>query len=126
VCQAVTIYWGELVKMVLYWGLFRRPTREHAAILEAVRGSMSNVDLMREVETMANQIDLTREQELLIRGREQGQVLALRGVLRKALQKRFPHVPEAVLQRIDSADLPWLQTAVARLFSMKSLEELPA
>jgi len=144
--QRDRVGWQQLVRMMLYWGIFRRPREEHASILAAVRSSVSNVDLLREVETMSNQLGQTWEQELLATGRQQGEQLgekrgeqrgeqrgetkgelkAYREILRTLLADRFAPLPEGVLQRINSAELPWLKAALDRIKSLKSLDELPS
>lgn len=130
--QRDRVGWQQLVRLVLYWGLFRRPTEEHAEILEQVRKSVANVELMREVETMSQQMKQNYEQELLARGEqrgerrglEQGRREAYRTFLRKQLTKRFPTLPESVQQRIDAADLAWLETALDRVDQLQSPDDL--
>jgi hypothetical protein len=132
--------WQQLVKTMLYWGLFRRPPSEHAQILASVRGCMANAELQREVETMAGQMEQTWEQELLARGEARGIALGeARGVaigeargelnycrkmVRKALERRFNPLPEEVLQRIANAELPALEAVLDRADTIQSLDEL--
>jgi Putative transposase, YhgA-like len=134
--QQDRVGWQQLVRMMLYWGLFRRPTVEHAGILELVRNSVTNVELMSEVETMAKQMQPTYEQELLAkgeqrgeargeaRGEQRGQLKAYRTILRKQLERQFAPLPENVLQQIEAADLPWLEAALDRVESLGSLDDL--
>jgi hypothetical protein len=128
--------WQQLVRLLLYWGLFRRPAGEHAAILATARQSVTNVDLLREVETMASQMYQNYEQELLARGEQRGlqrgeqigeqrgKVQYARAVLRKLLQMHFGELPERVVQRIEAADLAWLDAVLDRVDSLTSPEEL--
>jgi hypothetical protein len=150
--QQDRVDWQQLVKLVLHWALFRRPRAEHAAIVAAVRGSVSSAELVREVETMAEQLEQTYEQELLARGEArgevrgeargearglargeaqglargeiQGELKAYRKMLRKQLERRFAALSEGVLQRIEAADLPALEAALDRADTVQSPEEL--
>jgi hypothetical protein len=129
--QQDRVDWQQLVKMVLHWALFRRPRREYAAILAAVRNSIANAELVREVEAMAEQ-ELTYEQELLAkgearglaRGESKGELKAYRKMLRKRLEQRFAPLSEEVLRRIDAADLPALETALDQIDTVHNLQEL--
>jgi hypothetical protein len=130
--QADRVGWQQLIRTMLYWGLFRRPKPEHAQILASVRGCMANAELQREVEIMSEQMQQNWEQELLARGftsgqqagARQGELKTYRKVLRKALEKRFGPLPEAVSQRIEAADLPALEAAYDREDTIQSLDEL--
>jgi hypothetical protein len=123
--------WQQLIKTMLYWGLFRRPQAEHAHILASVRGCMANAELQREVETMAGQMHQTWEQELLARGQLAGQRqgeergrLACRKALRQWLEQRFAPLPEDLIQRIEAADLAALEAALVRVATIQNLNEL--
>jgi hypothetical protein len=130
--QRDRVGWQQLVRLLLYWGLFRRPGGEHAAVLAAARQSVTNVDLLREVETMASQMHQNYEQELLAKGEQRGlqigeqlgKVQYARAVLRKLLQKHFGVLPDGVVQRIEAADLAWLDAALDRVDGLRSPEEL--
>ena len=50
--------------------------------------------------------------------------MAYRTLLQKQLQKRFPVLPEELLQRIARADLPSLEAAFDQLDSLPALENL--
>ncbi len=58
------VYWNQLLRMVLYWSLYRRPGREHAGLIEAARASQSDVRLKEEVTTMSHTLGQTWEEEL--------------------------------------------------------------
>jgi hypothetical protein len=120
--------WQQLVKTMLYWGLFRRPQADHAHILASVRGCMANAELQREVETMAGQMQQNYEQELLARGEARGvargELNYCRKMVRKALEKRFDPLPEEVLQRIANAELAALEAVLDRAETIGSLDEL--
>jgi hypothetical protein len=130
--QADRVGWQQLIKTMLYWGVFRRPKPEHAQILTLARRCMTNAELQREVEIMSEQMQQTWEQELLARGRqvgerlgeEHGELKNCRKVVRKLLEQRFGPLPEAMLQRIAAAELPALEAAVDRVFAIQSLDEL--
>jgi hypothetical protein len=84
---------------------------------------------------LANQQELTWEQELLAkgeaigeardeaRGQAQGELKAYRKMLRKRLERRFAPLPEALLQKIDAAELPALEAAVDQADAVQSLDE---
>src|SRR5262249_34057813 len=118
--------------MVLYWALLRRPTRERDRVIEAVRESQHNVLLQQEVQNMAQQIDMTREQELLARGEArgialgeaQGELRAHRNMLLWQLEQRFQTLPDELKPRIASADLGRLQAALDQVIRLQSLEDL--
>ncbi len=132
--QRDRVGWQQLVRLMLYWSLFRRLPAEHAGILALVRQNATNLELMREVEIMAQQMKQNYEQELLARGQQQGRqegkvqgrLETYREILGKQLAKRFPILPESVRQRIDSADLPWLEAALDRVGSLQSPDDLLA
>jgi hypothetical protein len=130
--QADRVGWQQLIKTMRYWGLFRRPKPEHAEILAPVRGCMANAELQREIETMAEQMQQTWEQELLARGRQvgeaageaRGELKYCRKMVRKALEKRFGTLPEELLQRIADAELPALEGVLDRADALQSLGEI--
>src|SRR5205807_661981 len=59
------ILWQQLLRMVLSWGLYRRPRREHDQLRAAARGSHHNVQLQQEVETMGQQLEKNWMEDLL-------------------------------------------------------------
>jgi Putative transposase, YhgA-like len=132
--------WHQLLRLVLFWGLVRRPESEHAQVVQTVRSSHQQVFLREEAQSMTEQVLRTWEEELLARGeargraegearghtagRHEGELEAHRALLRAQVQQRFPNAPPELLQRIAQADLPWLQAAALRILSVNSPEEL--
>ena len=62
--------WHQIVRMLLYWAIFRRPRREHARIIDLVREYQASTELLQEMQTMSEQLEQTWEEELLARGIE--------------------------------------------------------
>ncbi len=130
--QRDRVGWQQLVRLMLYWSLFRRLPAEHAGILALVRQNATNLELMREVEIMAQQMKQNYEQELLARGQQQGRqegkvqgrLETYREILREQLEARFPTLPPTLLQQIDSADLAWLKAALKRSGGVASPDDL--
>jgi hypothetical protein len=114
------IHWHQLLRLVLYWALYRRPPREHANLIDAARASQTNVQLQQEVQTMTQQVWKVGPEAWL----EEGQTLGLRMMLQRQLQKKFKQLPEAVVQRIAGADLEKLKAACLQVLDLKSLDEL--
>src|SRR4051812_22507839 len=73
--------WQQLVKLVLPCAPFHRPRREHTAILAAVRASIANAELRREVEDMANSRKLPGSKSCSPRARNPGRRMARRAGL---------------------------------------------
>jgi hypothetical protein len=120
------VYWHQLLRLVLYWALYRRPRGEHAALIDAARTSQSQVQLQEEVRTVVNEtLGKTWEQELVEKGEARGVLLGCRRMLRRQLEQRFGTLPQAVLDRIAAADLEALDKAGECVSSIASLDELP-
>jgi hypothetical protein len=122
------VYWHELLRLVLYWALYRRPPREHANLIDKVRGSHTNVQLQQEVQTMTQQIWKVGPEawfeEGEAKGQTEGELRAYRTMLQSQLQKKFHHLPEPILQRIAAADLERLKAACLQVLDLRSLDEL--
>jgi hypothetical protein len=117
--------WDQLVKLVLYWALYRRPDREHQGLIEAARANVHDVNLKKEIQTMTQLLEKSYEQEVFERGLARGKAEALRGTLESLLRQRFPEVPEGVRQRIATADVASLERAISQVLIIPSLGELP-
>jgi hypothetical protein len=125
------VYWHELLRLVLYWSIYRRPDREHDAIIRAARESQADVQIQQEVQTMSTEIAKTWEEELneriakaAERAALQREVQVYRTTLRTQLEQRFPGLPEEVVRRLEAADLERLKRAVAQVLTIRSPEEL--
>jgi hypothetical protein len=124
--------WHQIVRMMLYWAIFRRPRREHARIIDLVRGYQASTELLQEMQTMSEQMEQTWEEELLARGEARGEargaaaatLQTLREMLLAQLQERFQTVPEGLAQRIAAADLPALQRAILQFVRIQTPDEL--
>jgi len=121
--------WQQLLRLVLYWGIYRRPSAEQPNLIETARSSQTSVALQQEVQTMTQQLGKTWEQEIWERGIAQGELKGklqlCRDLLQNLLQKRFPAVPDELIQRIQATtDLPRLQACVQQAVDMTSLDDL--
>jgi Putative transposase, YhgA-like len=119
-----SVRWHQLLKMVLYWGLYRRSRRERAELIELARASQKSVERQQEVTKMAEQIELNYEQEIILENRARGALEAVRRVLRRLLEERFGPLPPAVVLRLDAATLEQLEEAAARFPRLTSLDGL--
>jgi Putative transposase, YhgA-like len=116
-------HWHQLLTMALAWAIFRRPSREHALIIQTAETSHHTVQLQTEVKTMSHAVEQTMEQEiqerLAVATRE-----TLRSVLRSQLQRRFQTIPEALNQRIEQANVETLRAALDQIVTVQSLDDL--
>jgi hypothetical protein len=117
-------HWERLTRLALYWAVLRRPRAEWEPILEAIRRTQDDAELEREMESMAEQVELTWEEELLQRGESRGRLRAYRRVLRQLIKKKFGSVPAELERRIDAADEPRLEAALGQLLSAASLDDV--
>lgn len=126
--QQQHVRWHELLQLMLYWALFRRSERERGKILDTVRASHHHVTLQQEVEGMVKQAWPNYEQELIARGEARGeargQLRAYREMLEHLLQEKFGPLPQEVVKRIATAEASPLQTALANVLRLNSLDEL--
>jgi hypothetical protein len=118
--QHQPVRWHELLQLVLYWALFRRSGGERGRILETVRTSHREVTLQHEVDTMAKQAWPSYEQELIA----QGEARAYRKILERQLREKFGPLPEELVHRIATAEPGQLESALASVFRLNSLDEL--
>lgn len=131
------VRWHELLHFVLSWALRRRPGEERMETLETALKSQREVEHQEEVRRMSETIAQTWEQELLARGRAEGEargraegearglLRAHREDLRALLEERFGALPEAVSARIEAAEDPErLRAALRQVLRIASPEEL--
>ncbi len=122
------VRWHQLLRMVLHWGLFRRPRREHQQVLETARDSHATVQLRSEVEKMSQLTEKTWEEELTEKLTEkflkEGELRAYRATLRKQLEQRFQTLPEELLRRIAAAEAESLIRALDAVMTVSSPNEL--
>jgi hypothetical protein len=97
-------------------------------ILDVVRASHANAEFLQEAQTMAEEMELTWEEELTMRGEARGRIAGAREmgreILLEQLRQRFPTVPESLVQRIEQADLPALRNAIKQILAIQSPDEL--
>jgi predicted transposase YdaD len=88
--------------------------------------------LREEVQLMSELLEKSYEQEVFERGLAQGEAMgetkgrteAYRDTLEELLRQRFAELPAAVQQQIASANASQLRTAISRLLTNASLDEL--
>jgi hypothetical protein len=105
--------WYDLMRIILSWGLWRRPRAERQTLLAAAQATQTNVDRQKEVGIMGQTIAESIWEE----GRIKGELGMARRILRQLLEDHFGAVSEAVLQRIENATDADRLTAAARQVS---------
>jgi hypothetical protein len=128
--------WYDLLRLVLSWGLFRRPAAEKDDLVAAARASQQNAADRREVESMSETLWQTWPQKVAEEGRArglaegrasglaEGQLLNSRKTLRRQLERRFGPLPEALVRRIESCtDAAVLEAGLDQVVEVGSLEE---
>jgi hypothetical protein len=74
---------------------------------------------------MSETIEQTWEQELLARGKVEGQLIACRENLRALLEERYGALPPELAERIEQAtDLERLRNAVRQVVHLTALSDL--
>jgi hypothetical protein len=124
--DAETVRWRDLLEMVLRYALWRRPDAERTTIREVA--SEAHPARQEEVRTMGQTIAEALIEEGFVKGiakgRAEGELHANREILHRLLIRKFPELPETVLQQIEScADLQRLKAAIDRVLEVKSLDE---
>jgi hypothetical protein len=115
------VRWYDLMRIVLSWGLWRRPRAERQASLAAAQATQTNVDRQKEVGLMGQTIAESIWEE----GRIKGELAASRRILRQLLEDQFGAVSETVLQRIDSVtDVDRLTAAARHVSRLAKPEDL--
>ena len=120
--------WDQLLKLVLYWSIYRRAGSEHPQVLELVRAAQASTLFQQEVKNMIEQMGLTWEQEIIqkaAQAKDAEFTQYQRTLLIKQLEQRFKTTLSATLrQQIEGADLATLNAALERLWEIKSPEDL--
>jgi hypothetical protein len=120
------VRWYDLMRIILSWGMWRRPRGERPTLLAAAQVTQTNVNRQKEVGVMGQTIAESIWEEGLLKGRCEGELSMARRALRQLLIDRFGKVPEALLQRIESAtDVDRLLAAAVQVRHIASAEELP-
>lgn len=117
--------WYDLMRIVLTFLQWRRPTPEHEALVAVAKAANEDVVRQREIEAMSEKLGATIADRAMAKGQAKGQLSMCRTMLRDLLEDRFGMVPEDLLQRIEScSDLERLQRAARQVYRVQSLEEL--
>jgi Putative transposase, YhgA-like len=118
----------DLLWFVLSWALRRRPEMEKERIAAVAKVSQTDRVRQEEAETMAKSLGLTWEQAEEIRVAEsakQSQLRTRKEDLRALLEKRFGTLPDAVLQRIETAtDAVRLKDGILQALEIDAPDEL--
>ena len=131
------IRWYDLLRIILSWGLWRRPRSERPALLAAAQAIQADSQRQKEVgdvgQTIAEEIweegwtkGLTEGvAKGLTEGVAKGQLENSRGLLRRLLTRRFGTVPEGLLQQIEATtDVERLNAAAVEVLQIDLPEEL--
>ncbi len=123
--------WDQLLKLVLYWSIYRRAHGEQAGLVNVVRAAQSSTLFQQEVQTMIEQMNLNWEQEIALTAAQKAEqardaefAQQQRTLLLEQIKQRFEAVPEAIRQQIESASLEKLNAALKRILLINGPEEL--
>jgi hypothetical protein len=115
----------DLMRLSLTWGLWRRPQEEREQVQQAAIASQRNAVHREEIQSMGMTIAEWYVEEGKKKGVQEGQLRALRKMLRIQLQDRFQSVPEALQQRIEATtDLEKLESCIRQVLHINDLQEL--
>jgi hypothetical protein len=112
-------------RAALSWALWRRPRQEGQTLLAAALATQANVERQKEIKLMGQTIGEAIWEEGWLKGHSEGELKVARRMLRQLLTDRFGEVPEAVVQRIESAtDVDRLTAAALRVSRIDNPEDL--
>jgi hypothetical protein len=115
------VRWHDLLRIILSWGLWRRPRDESTALQAAAQAAQTDAKRQKEVGFMAQTIAESIWQE----GQAAGELRASRRMLLQFLISRFGALPEGVVQRIESCtDLERLVAAAQQVTTLDKPEDL--
>jgi hypothetical protein len=123
------VRWYDLMRIILSWGLWRRPREERQVLLAAAQPTQANVNRQKEVGLMGQTIAEAIWEEGRLKGHSEGEAAGelrlARRMLRQLLEERFGSVSETVSQRIDNAtDVDRLAAAALQVRHLISADEL--
>jgi hypothetical protein len=119
------VRWYDLMRIVLSGGLWRRPRAEQQTLLAAAQAMQTNVNRQQEVTMIGKSMGETIWEEGWTKGSAEGELRASRRMLRRVLEGRFGPLPEAVVQKIESAtDMDRLYDAAAQVSQLAGPEDL--
>lgn len=111
----------DLLRMVLTWGLWRRPSEERQQLQQAAIASQRGAARQEEMRTMSQTIAEWYVEE----GEKKGQLRTLRNMLRILLEERFHTLPEALQQQIEATtDVAKLESSLRQVLRINGPEEL--
>jgi hypothetical protein len=111
----------DLLRMIVTWGVWRRPQAEGAGLMQAAVASQQDAARQKEIRTMAQSLGHWYVEQ----GRKEGRLRALRDTLRIQLEERFQVLPEPLQQRIEAVTDPEkLQACLRQVLHVNSLEEV--
>jgi hypothetical protein len=115
------VRWSELMRIILSWGLWRRPGQERQSLLAAAQATQTNVERQKEVGLMAQTIAESIWEE----GLRKGELEAARRLLQQLLVKRFGTVPEEEVRRVASVtDVERLTAAALQVWEIATPQDL--
>ncbi len=113
--------WYDLMRIILSWGLWRRPREERATLLAAAEAAQADVNRRKEIGLMGQTIAESIWEEGWTKGEEAG----ARRVLQRVLTARFGQLPEDVVRRIAACtDLARLTAAAEQVLRLDKPEDL--
>jgi len=131
------VRWYDLMRIILTWGLWRRPRDERQALLAAAQAVQVNVERQKEIGLMGQTIAESIWEEGWLKGEEAGRLkgeeagrlkgeeAGARRVLQRVLSARFGPLPEDVVRRIEACtDLARLTAAAEQVLGLEAPEDL--
>lgn len=119
------VRWYDLMRIILTWGLWRRPRGERPALLAAAQATQANVDRQKEIGLMGQTIAESIWEEGWLKGEEVGALKTARQILHRLLANRFSPLPEAVTQRIENCtDLDRLIATTQQVTTLDKPEDI--
>lgn len=120
------VRWSDLLRIVLTYASWRRPPVERPTLEKiALETNPTRKEEVRKmVQTIAEALIEEGHAKGHAEGHAEGVLETNRENLRRLLLRKFPQLPEAILQRINACtDIERLKAALDRLLDLKSLDE---
>jgi hypothetical protein len=126
---ADAVRWYDLMRVILTWGLWRRPEPERTALVEEAKASQQERIRQREVDAMSTRITGTIADIAMAKGMAEGmakgEVKSCREALLAILEERFGTLPPDLPGRIAAMSaLEELRRAIRQAIKIQKLEEL--
>jgi hypothetical protein len=117
--------WHDVMLFLASWVRYRRSPGEQSRLNAVVHDSHVNIALREEIETMQQTVGETWVEWAERHYLAEGELRAIREVLRAQLEERFGPLPEALAQRIEACtDLAKLKACARQLVRINSPDEL--